>query len=67
MTTQTAINAPIGKVAYPTAFASVVTIGVFVAKSRGIYVPPDIAVAITTVGTFLLGYLTPLKSYEVKP
>jgi hypothetical protein len=63
---QTAISAPIGKVALPTAFAAVVTICVWVAKQRGVEVPADVAIAITTLGTFLIGYITPLKSSEVR-
>lgn len=66
MTSQTAINAPIGKVAIPTAFAAVVTLCVFIAKQRGIEVPPDVAIAITTLGSFLIGYLVPLQSHEVR-
>jgi hypothetical protein len=66
MPSQTAVSVPIGKVSLPTAFASTVTLGVWVAKQRGVEVPADVAIAITTLGTFLIGYLTPLKASEVK-
>jgi hypothetical protein len=65
MNSQTAINAPIGKVAYPAAFSSVVTICVAIAEARGAHVPADVAIAITTLGTFLIGYFVPLLAREV--
>lgn len=65
MNSQTAINAPIGKVTYPAAFSAVVSICVFAAKQRGVEVPADVAIAITTLGNFLIGYFVPLQSREV--
>lgn len=58
-------SAPIGKVAYPTAFAAVVSICVWLAKQRGVEVPADVAIAITTLGTFLIGYCVPIKKSEI--
>jgi hypothetical protein len=66
MNSQTAINAPIGKVAYPSAFAAVVSICVWIAKQRGIEVPADVSISITTVGIFLIGYFVPLLPKEVR-
>jgi hypothetical protein len=63
---QTAINQPIQKVALPAAFASVVTVAVWIAKARGVEVPADVAITITTLGSFMIGYLVPLKASEVR-
>jgi hypothetical protein len=65
--TQTAMNAPIDKVAYSIYVGSSVAIGVWLLKTYAhIDVPPEIASAVTVLLSGFIGYITPIRANEVK-
>lgn len=63
---RTATSAPIDKVTYSGLFMATVTLGVWIAKLRGVEVPAEVVTAINSIGGFAIAYLTPLKSSEVR-
>lgn len=64
---QTAISAPIDKVAYSAYVGAGVAIGVWGLRTYArVDVPPDVAAAMVVVLSGLAGYLTPLRPDEVK-
>jgi hypothetical protein len=65
---QTAIAAPIDKVAHSVYVGAGVAVGVWALRNYArVDVPPDVAAAVVVLLSGAVGYFTPLRSHEVKP
>lgn len=57
---------PIAKVRNGTLVGALVTIGVAIAKNRGVNISPEVAGSLTLIGTAITAYLVPLTRREVR-
>jgi hypothetical protein len=57
---------PIGKVSYGALVGALVTIGVAIAKNRGVNISPEVAGSVTLIGTAITAYLVPLTHREIR-
>jgi hypothetical protein len=65
---ETAVSAPIDKVAYSVYVGAGVAVGVWGLRNYAhVDVPPDVATAVAVLLSGIVGYFTPLRSHEVKP
>lgn len=64
---QTAINAPIAKVANPIYVGAIASIAVWALQTYAhTQIPPEVAIAMVTVLAGIVGYATPLRPSEVR-
>jgi predicted RNase H-related nuclease YkuK (DUF458 family) len=65
---ETAVSAPIDKVAYSLYTGAVVSVVVWGLRNYAhTDIPPEVSAALTVLLSGIVGYFTPLRSHEVKP